>query len=173
MSGPTAKLLVAMDGQRVVIRACGRASFTCSSDFKRLVYQLLDLGCRDYTFELSECTIMDSTFLGILVRFAGKLDEANGGRRKMTLLNPSARILDLISSLGMEDYFDVAEGPASLGASSREVESPVGTPDKAEAARVALEAHEALMQANPDNVARFKDVARFLAEDLKRIAGGG
>ena len=171
MSGPTAKLLVVMDGQRVVIRACGRASFTCSADFRRLVYHLLDRGCRDYTLELSECTIMDSTFLGILVRFAGKLDEANGGHHKMTLRNPSPRILDLISSLGMEEYFTVTEGPVPLAMPSREVASPEGENDKAEATRVALEAHEALMEANPDNVPRFKDVTRFLAEDLKRLTG--
>jgi len=171
MSGATAKLLVAMDGQRAVIRATGRASFTCSSDFKRLVYQLLDQGCRDFTLELSECTIMDSTFLGILVHFAGRLDALNDSQRKVILQNPSARILDLIQSLGMEEFFRVTQGPVELAGAVHEVESPAGERDKKEAAEVALEAHETLMQANPDNVPRFKEVTRFLAEDLKRLGG--
>jgi hypothetical protein len=35
--------------------------------------------------------------------------------------------------------------------------------------RTSLEAHQTLMAANPDNAARFKDVAQFLAEDLKNL----
>ena len=31
-----------------------------------------------------------------------------------------------------------------------------------------LEAHKLLMEVNPDNVPKFKDVAQFLAEDLER-----
>jgi hypothetical protein len=32
-----------------------------------------------------------------------------------------------------------------------------------------LEAHRTLMNVNPGNVAKFKDVTQFLAEDLKRM----
>jgi hypothetical protein len=35
-------------------------------------------------------------------------------------------------------------------------------------ARVCLEAHQTLMELSPGNVARFKDVVRFMAEDLKQ-----
>jgi hypothetical protein len=38
--------------------------------------------------------------------------------------------------------------------------------------RTCLEAHERLMAANPENVARFKDVTRFLAEDLRKAETG-
>ena len=42
-------------------------------------------------------------------------------------------------------------------------------PDREEVQRTCLEAHETLMEINPNNVPRFKDVARFLAEDLKKM----
>jgi len=35
--------------------------------------------------------------------------------------------------------------------------------------RTSLEAHQTLMAMNPENAVRFKDVAQFLAEDLKNI----
>jgi hypothetical protein len=38
--------------------------------------------------------------------------------------------------------------------------------------RTCLEEHEKLMQVNPENVARFKDVTRFLAQDLKNAEAG-
>jgi hypothetical protein len=35
--------------------------------------------------------------------------------------------------------------------------------------RTCLEAHQTLMQVNPENATRFKDVTQFLAEDLKNL----
>jgi len=167
MSGPAARLLVAVEGPRAVIRACGRASFRCSGDFKRLVYDLLERGCREFVLELSECSIMDSTFLGILVRFAGKLDEAGGPAQRMTLWNPSPRIVELLGSLGMEQYFQVQLNEKPLSPACDEVSA--SPENKIENTRIALDAHQALIEANPDNAARFKDVTRYLAEDLKRL----
>lgn len=36
-------------------------------------------------------------------------------------------------------------------------------------ARTSLEAHQTLMKINPANIPKFKDVAEFLAEDLKKL----
>jgi len=161
--------MVAVEGSRAVIRPCGRASFTCSADFKRLVYELVDAGCRDFELELSECTIMDSTFLGILVYFARKLNEQNRGDSKVVLVNASSRILDLVASLGMTEFFKVRESGTATASGASEVEVAVSEADKEECAKIALEAHQTLMNANPENIARFKDVTRFLAEDLKKL----
>jgi len=169
MGGQPGKLLVSVDDKRAQICVLGRASFNCSADFKQLVYRLLETGCRDYTLELAECTIMDSTFLGILVHFARKLPEPQSATPKLILRNPSPRIVDLISSLGMEDYFQVTEGPPLNTTACREIPESNSASKKIESTKIALEAHETLMEANPENVARFKDVTRFLKEDLKRL----
>jgi hypothetical protein len=42
-------------------------------------------------------------------------------------------------------------------------------PSREEVTRTCLEARKTLMAANPDNVDRFKEVTRFLAEDLKKL----
>ena len=44
---------------------------------------------------------------------------------------------------------------------------------KLDIARTSLAAHELLMALHPANVDKFKDVAEFLAEDLKRLERGG
>jgi hypothetical protein len=48
------------------------------------------------------------------------------------------------------------------------VEPVPGSHDHKEISRTCLEAHQTLMRINPDNIAKFKDVAQFLAEDLKK-----
>jgi hypothetical protein len=40
--------------------------------------------------------------------------------------------------------------------------------DKRELTETSLEAHKALMALNPENIPRFKDLEKFLEEDLKR-----
>ena len=40
---------------------------------------------------------------------------------------------------------------------------------KEETTRACLEAHQTLMALNPGNVAKFKDLTQFLAEDLKNM----
>ena len=41
--------------------------------------------------------------------------------------------------------------------------------DRKEISRTCLEAHQTLMDINPANVPKFKEVAQFLAEDLKKM----
>jgi len=40
---------------------------------------------------------------------------------------------------------------------------------RTEVTEICLKAHKLLMEINPENVPRFKDVAKFLAEDLARL----
>jgi hypothetical protein len=43
---------------------------------------------------------------------------------------------------------------------------PGGSTDKTTQAETMLEAHEELVEANPENAAKFKDVLEFLKQDL-------
>src|SRR5438093_955538 len=81
-SSPT--LLVAATDQVALVKISGRANFTCSVDFKALVYGLRDRGHRRYVLDLTDCLIVDSTFLGVLAGFALKLIESSDGRATIT-----------------------------------------------------------------------------------------
>ena len=45
--------------------------------------------------------------------------------------------------------------------------------DRREVSRTCLEAHKTLMDVNPANISKFKEVAEFLANDLKKTEGNG
>jgi hypothetical protein len=68
--------------------------------------------------------------------------------------------------------FKLVQGPlnAADGGESRAL-TPC-CPSKEEVTRACLEAHQTLMQLSPENAAKFKDVAAFLAEDLKKVKPG-
>jgi len=167
-------LMIAIFAQVVWIKISGRANFTTSIDFKKVVTELWERGYRRFVFELCDCIIMDSTFLGVLAGIGLKFEEADkkGEKSSLELANPSPRISESLENLGVAQLFTV------IAAAKPEVEKfePLSSDgdgaSRVEVTRNCLEAHKILMNLNPENVNKFKDVTQFLAEDLKKLEAG-
>jgi anti-anti-sigma factor len=169
MTNSTPSLQVAVVDPVALVRIGGRANLVRSGDFKTLIYELQSRGLRQFILDLTECLIMDSTFLGILAGFAKRLAESSGGEPPITLLNPNPRIADLLENLGVASLFLIRQGVAPLAAPCAPVAPSSSGASKVETTRLCLEAHETLMALNPANIPKFKDVAKFIAEDLERL----
>jgi len=153
------------------IKIIGRANFTGSVDFKTLTEELRLKGYQFFVLDLSECILMDSTFLGVLAGFGLKMAKgrAEGHTPAIELLNPNARITELLESLGVLHLFTLAHRvPETTQSCETREFTPVCT-GKEEVTRACLEAHQTLMAIDPRNVSKFKEVTAFLAEDLKRL----
>jgi len=162
-----ANLLVLVGKDFACIKIAGRANFTSSPDFKTLLEELAQKGYRHFIMDLAECTLMDSTFLGVLAGFGIKLNP--DGERGIELYNPNERVSELLENLGALHLFKVVTGPLELPGVVKTCTPESSNPTHEEITRTSLEAHQTLMEVNPENVARFKDVTQFLAEDLKTI----
>ena len=160
-----AKLFVADLGERAVVRITGRANCLSSVPFKQVINGLIERGRRAFTLDLSDCQLMDSTFLGVLVGLNRSLgqSESDGG---FSLYQPTESIRVLLDNLGILELFGTTESLGQVEAA--EPVEPDAAPDKSEMTRTSLEAHQTLIDANPENEAKFKEVTRFLEEDLKR-----
>jgi anti-sigma B factor antagonist len=165
-SSPT--LLAARVGDTVCVKISGRANFATSVDFKRLVAEARARGAQRFIVDLAACPIMDSTFLGVLASLGTQLsaDHLTPEQRPIELLNPSPKVADLVDNLGVLHLFRVVQGKDLEDLSFTAVESAGAT--KLELSRNCLEAHQVLMDLNPENVAKFKDVAKFFAEDVAK-----
>ena len=155
----SATLQVAVVEGIACVKIGGPANFSVGVDFKSVVHNACEEGGRVLLLDLSDCVNMDSTFLGILMSMTNRLD-------RIELLNPSERITDLLDSLGVMDLLTVGTGDNPFDAKLEEAESTHA--DKRALSEASLEAHKLLMEINPDNVPKFKDVAKFLEEDLNR-----
>jgi len=171
MSAPAANLSVLVGNHSACIRIVGRANFTLSIDFKALLVGLRQKGYNYFVIELSECLLMDSTFLGVLAGFGLKMSQPEGKvpACPVELRNPNARVTELIENVGVLHLFKVAQGPLSAAESLEACATETTHRSREEITRACLEAHQILMEINPDNVARFKEVTRFLAEDLQKL----
>ena len=156
----------------VVIRLAGRASFTGSVDFKLLINGLWEQGATRFLLDLTDCLLMDSTFLGVLagagLKIAGgaPVTETHG----VQLLNPNQRVADSLENLGVAQFFHISACPPAEAPCYEAAGGEGGEPSREEVSRLCLEAHQLLMDISPANVPKFKDVARFLADDLAKLA---
>lgn len=165
MSAATANLFVAVQDDIVYVRVVGRATFACGPDFSSLLDGLIAQGHKRFAIDMKECPLMDSTFIGLLTGFGMQLPP--GDNCGLSIHNMSPRVADLLANLGVSQLFlacpvdevipeDMNAHPAAPGHSHDTIQ------------KTCLKAHRTLMEANPENIARFKDVTKFLEEDLKR-----
>jgi anti-anti-sigma regulatory factor len=145
----------------------GKGSFLNSGNLKEFAREMLDRGYREFVVDLADCVMMDSTFMGTMASVALRLKEIGQGH--LHIVHCKNRSQELLSGLGLDQIFDIHDN----GARAPEYEALEQTPGsrspeakKEEQAETMLEAHEALCEAAPENLFRFKDVLDFLRQDL-------
>src|SRR4051812_24766951 len=116
MSTPSARMLVLVAKKFACIKISGRANFNSSIDFKVLLNELLQKGFTRFVLDLSECVLMDSTFLGVLAGFGLRVTPGDNGVQSVAieLLNPNPRISELLENLGVLHLFQLNHGTLKL-----------------------------------------------------------
>lgn len=147
------------------VRVEGKGSFLNSTGLKDFAKEMTNRGFREFVVDLKNCPVMDSTFMGTLAGIALRLRELGQGRLRVICLNE--RNKDLLANLGLDQLFTIGGGDdtAAVAAAQKPLESEPA--DKTEQAKTMLEAHEACVEANAANAAKFKDVLEYLKQDLQ------
>jgi anti-sigma B factor antagonist len=170
MSTPSVSLSVLIGKNFACVKIKGRANFSSSPDFKMLLHGLTQKGYGHFIIDLSECVLMDSTFLGTLAHFALRFGVAGSTSQPgVELLNPNTRVIELLENLGALNLFKILTGTLQLPDDLKVCTAETINPTHEQITRTCLEAHQTLMAVNPQNIARFKDVTQFLAEDLNSL----
>jgi len=167
-------LTAAYIGQTAVIRVEGRGSFKISLPMKQFIQQVAESKSANCVLiDMSDCSGMDSTFMGVLAGLAYHLDKSSGFMLK--LINLSGKNQKLLTTLGVDRVLNY-----SLSTTGKEKELMAGQSDDTqtlkpdfantlEAAKTTLEAHEALVEINPENLAKFRSVLELLQEDIRTL----
>jgi anti-sigma B factor antagonist len=161
---------VGVNGSSVWIRVAGRGSFLNSGSLKEFAREMVNRGYREFVFDLQECVMMDSTFMGTMAGMALRLKELGQGR--LHVIHCGERSFELLSGLGLDQILDIRTN-GSAAPECEELTEPSDRPVEASAdakreqAGTMLEAHEALCKAAPENLPRFKDVLEYLKQDLQ------
>ncbi len=168
MSIPSS-ILVGTTNKIVWIKVEGKGSFLNSAGVKEFAKEMVNRGHREFVVDLRNCPVMDSTFMGTLAMIALRLREI--GQGSLHVINLNERNHDLLTNLGLDQLFSMdACGVKDGGPALRNALEPPAPAagDRSAQAETMLEAHEALVEADPGNLTKFKDVLEYLKQDLHR-----
>ncbi|MDQ6809017.1 MAG: STAS domain-containing protein [Verrucomicrobiota bacterium] len=159
---------VGVSGPTVWAKVQGRGSFLNSGNLKEFSREMVNRGYREFVIDLADCVMMDSTFMGTMAGVALRLKELGQGH--LNVVHCGERSRELLTGLGLDQIFtiqaDGTRGP-QCELLQREKIAAGAEERKQEQKREMLDAHEALCDAVPQNVSRFKDVLDYLREDLQ------
>ncbi len=154
------------------LRVDGRGSHQNTCELKSFVLQQIEShGGQRVIVDLSFCTGMDSTFMGMLRCLSSRLETAGG---KLHVIRAGSRNLELLHGLGLDHLFTVDEHEEHLPTGTTDPEMlPLKKVDfcKQDKTSVCLEAHEALVAADERNAPRFRDVIELIRSSEVEPAG--
>ena len=156
-------LLVGKDERGYFLQAVGSIRATlCYSLRETLLARLEEpAGVPAIFVDLSQCTYMDSTFIGLLVAMDKRLQKGSTGR--LHVLRPSAECLDLLRQIGLMDFLLIEDAAPTLPDRMEEATSDSFKPG----AEFVLRAHEALMETSDEARRKFGLLKEMLERKLK------
>lgn len=139
----------------------GRGTFENCQGLKEFSRRMIAKGHAEFVLDLEKCELMDSTFMGTLAALAFSLRDSQG---RLRVVRANTRNFSLLESLGLDHLFSVEPEPSDPAPSSLKKTGASGQ-DTEETRVQMLEAHEALVEADPRNAVRFQDVIEFLKSE--------
>jgi len=162
-------ILVGVNGPAAWVRVEGKGNFLNSGSLKEFAQEMVNRCFREFVIDLEHCAMMDSTFMGTMAAVALRLKELGQGH--LHVVHCGERSRELLCGLGLDQIFDIRANGA-VAPDCEQMKDDAADAAKRERTETMLEAHEALCQAAPENVSRFKDVLDYLKQDLHRTTAG-
>ncbi|CAB4244301.1 Anti-anti-sigma factor [Methylacidimicrobium sp. AP8] len=148
----------------VVIKIVGAGSFEHSFSLRQYCDHSLPSGKERVLVDLTECTYLDSTFLGTLAGPALRLKKAGGS---FQVAGGSPRVLESIRTLGLDRLFECVESPLPYDrAGLRPLAA--GVPRRETTGELLLQAHQTLLACDPRNAPKFQDLVSYLGAEVAR-----
>lgn len=184
------QILVGCNEKVVCIRVRGRGSFLNSAGVKQFAKEMIQRGHREFVVDLADCPAMDSTFMGTLTGVALQLHTLGHG--DLHVIRCNQRNTELLQGLGLDQILDLADSEcsgsggaepselnghetddaiaAAQSVDDKDLQAAPRAADKRQTNECMLAAHQALVDADPQNFSKFKDVLDYLKQDLQRSA---
>jgi anti-anti-sigma regulatory factor len=147
----------------VVIKIDGRASFMNCACLRDFFAEMIRQGKTKFVVDFRQCASMDSTFLGVLAGAALELRKLDP-QGSLIVSRVGPRNLELLRNLGLHRLMVVDAGETEPVAERSAAQALVCAAPRSELenARMVLEAHENLVNADSGNQSKFQDVLAFL-----------
>jgi anti-sigma B factor antagonist len=126
----------------------GPGQFCVQPRFQNAAERAGQKGYKHFIIDLSECVLMDSTFLGVLAGFGMKLNPKGAPAERGIELHNATRAWRTAGKPGRVHLFKITTGPLQLPDDKTCTPESIN-PTHEEITRTSLEAHQTLMAMNP------------------------
>ncbi|MGB5474339.1 MAG: STAS domain-containing protein [Gammaproteobacteria bacterium] len=145
-----------------VLRFIGDIRYTLSPSLERFLEGIFAGPTpAGFIIDLTETDSIDSTNLGLLARIANRMRGLRGPR--VTVVSNRADINSVLTSMALDEVFDIVEDTGLEAGVSREV--PQENADRETLARTLIDSHRALMDLSEHNREMFQDVVATLEKN--------
>lgn len=158
---------IARSDSSVVIKITGRADCNHTIQFIQILKGEIQRGYRSFILDLSECPLMDSTFLGSLSNEVEKVQADASKAIQVELFDPSELILDNMENLGAMSLFNVLDTEQSPATNFTKVAVEKST-DRVTLLKTSIQAHETLLHfiTDPKKRASIEALLAMFQEEL-------
>ena len=170
------KLFVAQQDGTALAVVVGKGSFRMGTSLKQFGMQAIESNCSRIIINLATCSTIDSTFMGIAARLATRIRQR--GRGTLVLINLNIHTRKQLQSLGLHDlleHYSREETPGILEVLFRGFDQLAQADANEESGpkrtETMIEAHQTLVDLDPANIPKFRDVLAYLRDDLERRSG--
>ncbi len=157
------RLDVAESATTAYVRVHGRATFKIAPALRDFVTHELQHARLGVLIDFSECTAVDSTFVGTLTSLS--LHCRRAGRGCIKLFNVPTNVYDVLRTLGLTMVLDVA-GAGDANVITYQT-AKTAAPSRTEITALMLDAHQTLAALNEKNALEFHNVIEFLRNSLQ------
>ena len=160
-------ITIARSNNGFEISVKGRATFDCSSPLRNFADNIVPGSVQTIFINLTECTWLDSTFMGTLAMLGLNAQKAN---IDVEIINIDDKNFKLLKELGVDKLFSYNnrkkktkqdEGWEELTNYSKDL-------SQCDVEDTILEAHKTLMDVDSSNIPKFEKVVEMVEDDIKK-----
>ncbi len=147
----------------VFIKAVGDATMKNSKTVSDIIDDLLTKEKKEIILDMSECTYVDSTFLGLIAKYA--IEIKMKWNEVLHVMNPLTPVLQGLKETGIEKFINIIFNNKNGSDDIKEIEMK-DFDNKNDKSLYILEMHKTLVNLNEENKKTFGNVVALMEQNI-------
>jgi anti-sigma B factor antagonist len=166
MPPKSAPFQIARSQDAIYVRVTGLGSMHNASALDAFAEREIEEGARQFILDLSDCTGVDSTFMGTLLGLSNRVRELDEGAG-IALINVDDHAHKQLSSVGVDAFVTIVAGETPLPRKLKLAELSTEPVSDRERLKLMVRAHKDLVAADSRNEAKFGAFLSAIVAELE------
>tara|TARA_R110002072_G_scaffold63662_7_gene158159 strand:+ start:528 stop:1028 length:501 start_codon:yes stop_codon:yes gene_type:complete len=166
MPAKSAPFRIARSQDAIYVRVTGLGSMHNASALDAFAEREIEEGAQQFILDLSDCTGVDSTFMGTLLGLSNRVRDLDAGAG-VALINVDDHARKQLSSVGVDAFVTLVPGETPLPRKLKLTELSTEPVSDRERLKLMVRAHKDLVSADSRNEAKFGAFLSAIVAELE------